>query len=162
VVFGGFSAEALADRVRDSKARLIITADGGWRRGAIVPLKANVDHALTQARAARRSSTCWCAAHRPRHRLGARAAIAGGTTVERASPRHAAPAHDSEHRCSSLYTSGTTGKPKGILHTTGGYQVGAYYSSRSWCSICATTTSSGARPTSAGSPATPTWSTARS
>jgi acetyl-CoA synthetase len=70
VVFGGFSAEALADRVRDSKARVVITADGGWRRGAIVPLKANVDRALThgegcpERRARRRGPP-----HRPGHRL---------------------------------------------------------------------------------------------
>jgi acetyl-CoA synthetase len=57
--------------------------------------------------------------------------VSGGTTPSTsASPRHAAPAHDSEHTLFSLYTSGTTGKPKGILHTTGGYQVGAYYTSK--------------------------------
>ncbi len=127
VVFGGFSAEALADRIRDSRARMVITADGGWRRGAIVPLKDNVDKALAHADvdkvlvvrrtggdfAWKRNRDVWW-----------------HETVDKASPVHEAPALDAEHPLFSLYTSGTTGKPKGILHTTGGYQVGTYYSTR--------------------------------
>ncbi|MBE7451531.1 MAG: acetate--CoA ligase [Kofleriaceae bacterium] len=129
VVFGGFSAEALADRIKDSRARLVITADGGWRRGQIVPLKDNVDKALDDPEVD------------VDHVLVVRRA--GGEfswkpgrdhwwheTVDRASPRHQAVGHDAEHPLFSLYTSGTTGKPKGILHTTGGYQVGAYYTTR--------------------------------
>ena len=131
VVFGGFSAEALADRVRDSKARVVITADGGWRRGAIVPLKANVDRALTHGEG------CPDVEHvvvvrRTGQDIDFRINrdVWWHDTVDKASPRHAAPALSSEHTLFSLYTSGTTGKPKGIVHTTGGYQVGAYYTSK--------------------------------
>ncbi|HVK72156.1 MAG TPA: acetate--CoA ligase [Kofleriaceae bacterium] len=124
VVFGGFSAEALADRVRDARARLVITADGGWRRGQIVPLKANVDRALETVEVDKVLVV---------RRTGGDFAWKADRdhwwhdTVDRASPVHEAPMHDSEHPLFSLYTSGTTGKPKGILHTTGGYQVGAAY-----------------------------------
>jgi acetyl-CoA synthetase len=124
VVFGGFAAEALADRIRDAGARIAITADGGWRRGQIVPLKDNVDKAVDglavdnvvvvrrcgnpiQMKAGR--DLWW-------HEL-----MAG------APEQHEAVPVDSEHPLFTLYTSGTTGKPKGILHTTGGYMVGAYY-----------------------------------
>jgi acetyl-CoA synthetase len=129
VVFGGFSAEALADRIRDSGARMVITADGGWRRGQVVPLKASVDKAL---------------AHRDVdvdhvlvvRRIGCDFTWKPGRDhwwhdlVDKASPRHEALGHDSEHPLFSLYTSGTTGKPKGILHTTGGYLTGTTYTSR--------------------------------
>jgi acetyl-CoA synthetase len=130
VVFGGFSAEALADRIVDSRARVVITADGGWRRGQVVPLKAAVDRALaspavTSVRevvVVRRTDTeC---SMRPGRDHWWHDLLAG------ASPRHEARGHDSEHPLFSLYTSGTTGKPKGILHTTGGYLVGAHYTTR--------------------------------
>ena len=129
VVFGGFSAEALADRIKDSGARVVITADGGWRRGAVVALKAAVDQAAAHPDVAvervlvvRRTGTDvpWTEGRD----------VWWHDVVDRASPRHEAVAHDSEHPLFSLYTSGTTGKPKGILHTSGGYLVGASYSSR--------------------------------
>jgi acetyl-CoA synthetase len=127
VVFGGFSSEALADRLRDSRARLVITADGGWRRGAVVPLKDNVDRALdgTSVRhvlVVRRTNNAitW---HPGRDHWW-------HETVDRAAPIHRAPSFDAEHPLFSLYTSGTTGKPKGILHTTGGYLTGVAYTSR--------------------------------
>jgi acetyl-CoA synthetase len=127
VVFGGFSAEALADRMKDARARFVITADGGWRRGQVVPLKANVDRACEMAPVDKvlvvkrtGGDVDW----HPQHDVWWHEAVGA------ASPRHEAKAFDSEHPLFSLYTSGTTGKPKGILHTTGGYLTGAYYSTR--------------------------------
>ncbi|MGN6110772.1 MAG: acetate--CoA ligase, partial [Kofleriaceae bacterium] len=128
VVFGGFSAEALADRIADSKARVVITADGGWRRGHIVPLKDNVDKAVSGAGSTvekvvvvKRCANpiAWTARDAWWHD------VVGGAPA-----RHEARAFDSDHPLFSLYTSGTTGKPKGILHTTGGFLVNAAYTTR--------------------------------
>ncbi len=126
VVFGGFSAEALADRIRDSKAKLVITADGGWRRGQIVPLKDSVDKAVEGTTVENvivlkrcKNPVMW----HPRD-------LWWHSTVETAPPRHEVDAFDSEHPLFSLYTSGTTGKPKGLLHTTGGYLTNAAYTSK--------------------------------
>jgi acetyl-CoA synthetase len=126
VVFGGFSAEALRDRIVDCKARFVITTDGGWRRGQIVPLKDNVDNAVegTTVETVVVAKRCgnpvaWTARDRWWHDI-----------VDHASPHHTAHAFDAEHPLFSLYTSGTTGKPKGILHATGGYLTGAAYTTR--------------------------------
>ncbi|HEY0190074.1 MAG TPA: acetate--CoA ligase [Kofleriaceae bacterium] len=126
VVFGGFSSEALRDRIADAKAKFVITADGGWRRGQVVPLKDNVDKAVEgttveQVVVVKRCANpvAWHARDTWWHDV-----------VEPASPRHTAEAFDSEHTLFTLYTSGTTGKPKGILHTTGGYLTYAAYSTK--------------------------------
>nr|HEX4313178.1 acetate--CoA ligase [Kofleriaceae bacterium] len=127
IVFGGFSAEALRDRISDCKARFVITADGGWRRGQIVPLKENVDRAIenTSVEAVVVVKRCANAVA-----WDAKRDHWWHDVVGAASAKHVAQAFDSEHPLFSLYTSGTTGKPKGILHTTGGYMTNAAYTSK--------------------------------
>ncbi len=122
VIFGGFSSEAIKDRVNDCKARAIITADGGWRRGKIIELKANVDRALPGTPTVEHVIVL--------KRTGQEVAMTSGRDrwwheVVAAQPgAHAAAGFDSEHPLFILYTSGSTGKPKGVLHTTAGYLLG--------------------------------------
>jgi acetyl-CoA synthetase len=122
VIFGGFSAEAVADRNNDAKARLVITADGGWRRGRVVPLKQNVDAAL-----ARSPTVEKCIVY---NRCNEAVEMKPGRDLwwhelmADASPDCPAEPLDSEHPLYLLYTSGSTGKPKGVLHTTAGYLLG--------------------------------------
>jgi acetyl-CoA synthetase len=136
VVFGGFSAQSVADRVFDSQAKMIITADGGFRRGAVVPLKKNVDDAFAVKDAAGKALTQTIEKVIVLRRAGNDVHIEEGRDVwwhrelEYVDARCPAEKMDSEAPLFILYTSGSTGKPKGILHTTGGYLLTAKMTSK--------------------------------
>jgi len=122
VVFGGFSAEALRDRINDAEAKVLITADGAWRRGTVVPLKDNADAAVAECPSIEHVITV--------RRCGNEHAFTEGRdhwyhelVAEQSTDCPPEPM-DAEDFLYLLYTSGTTGKPKGIAHTTGGYMTG--------------------------------------
>ncbi len=130
VVFGGFSAEAIRDRVNDCGATMIITADGGYRRGAIIPLKQNVDHALQGGNAKSVGRVIvFRRAHNEIHIEEGRD-VWWHREMEYVDANCPPEEFDSEHPLFILYTSGSTGKPKGILHTTGGYLTGVSATSK--------------------------------
>ena len=122
VIFGGFSSEAIKDRVNDCQAKVILTADGGWRRGKIVELKANVDRAVGFTPSVQHVVVL--------KRTGNAVTMTEGRDrwwhelVDAAPAEHRAKGFDSENPLFILYTSGSTGKPKGVLHTSGGYMLG--------------------------------------
>ena len=128
VVFGGFSAEALAGRIEDCGAKVLVTADGGYRRGKIVALKEHADAALARCPSVAHSIVV--------RRTGHEVEMKPGRDhwwhelIENAPAQCPAASLDSEHPLFILYTSGSTGKPKGIMHTTAGYLLGAAITTR--------------------------------
>jgi len=125
VVFGAFSSQALRDRIEDAGAKVVVTADGGWRRGAVYPLKAHVDEALAEGCDSvehvlvverGKNDVHWVEGRD----VAWRACLAAQSTHCPAEPM------DAEHPLFILYTSGSTGKPKGIVHSTAGYLLWAH------------------------------------
>jgi len=132
IIFGGFSSQAIIDRIVDASSKVVVTCDGAWRRGSIVPLKANVDaacgeleggpHAVETVLVWKRCGNDVTMIDGRDHELNA--------AVEQADPDCPCEELDSEHMAFLLYTSGSTGKPKGIQHTTGGYMVFTYLTAK--------------------------------
>ena len=128
IIFGGFSADAVAERNNDAQAKLVVTADGGWRRGKEVTLKAAVDDSLTHSPSVEKVVVV--------RRTGSHVTMQAGRDfwwhelMDGVSADCDAVELDAEHPLFILYTSGSTGKPKGVLHTTGGYAIGTMMTSK--------------------------------
>ena len=128
VVFGGFSSGALAERIRDAEAKVLITADGGYRRGQVVPLKQNADEALKEVSSVEHVVVV--------RRTGEEVPWTPGRDhwwhelMEAVSDRAEAEPMEAEEPLFILYTSGSTGKPKGVLHTLGGYMTYVYLTTK--------------------------------
>ncbi|WP_417849230.1 acetate--CoA ligase [Thalassoglobus sp.] len=128
IIFGGFSADAISDRNNDAQSKLVITADGGWRRGKEISLKSTVDESLEKSTSIEKVVVV--------RRTGGDIEMVPDRDywwhdlMENASADREATQLDSEHPLFILYTSGSTGKPKGVLHTTAGYMLGTKMSSK--------------------------------
>lgn len=128
IIFGGFSADAVADRNNDAQAKIIVTADGGWRRGKEVPLKSAVDESLTKSHTVQKVVVV--------RRTGQQVHMQTDRDywwhdlMSDVDPHCDVVPLDSEHPLFILYTSGSTGKPKGVMHTTAGYLLGTTMTSR--------------------------------
>lgn len=128
VVYGGFGANALNTRIRDAEAKIVITADIGMRRGKTIPLKGIVDEAVVNAPSVERVVVL--RRKEPLVELHSEMEVDFHEIMKAAEPVCAPEVMDSEDPLFTLYTSGTTGTPKGILHTCGGYMVGTYYTTK--------------------------------
>ena len=128
IIFGGFSADAVADRNNDAQAKVVVTADGGWRRGKEVPLKCAVDESLAKSPSVQKVVVV--------RRTGGEVQMTPDRDywwhelMDGVSPDCDAVPVDSEHPLFILYTSGSTGKPKGVMHTTAGYTLGTMMTSK--------------------------------